>query len=147
MTDPAARTEPFRTPIRVSYADTDAGGVVHYANYLTYFDVARAEALRKLGMPVTEVEASGVLLPVEEANCSYLRSAVLDDLLEIDLWLAKVEETRFSFKYEVRRGAELLATGSTRHAVVDRQTRRAVRYPDWLLSLFERFPRLGSAGQ
>ena len=147
MSNPDARTEPFRTAIRVRYADTDAAGVVNYANYLSYFGVARAEAYRELGVPVTEIEARGVILPVVEVSCRYLRSALLDDLLEVDLWLAEIEAVRFSFKYDVRRDAELLATGSTRQAVIDYQTRRPVRYPDWLRSLLERFPRLESVDQ
>jgi acyl-CoA thioester hydrolase len=148
MTESAARSErsePFRTPVRVRYADTDAAGVVYYANYLTYFEVARVHLLRELGMPITEIERRGVYLPVVEASCRYRRSALLDDLLEVNLWLARVEHVRFSFAYEIRRDGELLTTGRTRHAVVDRQTGCSVPYPDWFMPLLADVPRWAGA--
>ena len=142
MSDRTHRTEPFGTSIRVRYADTDAAGVVYYANYLTYFEVARVHLLRELGLPITEVERRGVFFPVVEATCRYRRPALLDDLVTVALWLARVERVRFAFAYEISRDGALLVTGSTRHAVVDRQTGRSVHYPDWLPPLFDRIPRL-----
>jgi acyl-CoA thioester hydrolase len=141
MSDRTHRAEPFSTPIRVRYADTDAAGVVYYANYLTYFEVARVQLLRELGCPITEVQSRGVFFPVVEATCRYRRPILLDDLVVVDLWLAHVERVRFSFAYEVRRDGELLATGTTRHAVVDRLTGRSIQYPDWLPPLFDQIPR------
>ncbi len=142
MTDALARTEPFRTTLRVRYADTDAAGVVYYANYLTYFEVARVSLLRSIGLPITEIEQRGVFFPAVEATCKYRRPALLDDLITIDLWLTDVGKVRFAFSYEVRRGEELLATGTTRHAVVDKEWGRAVPFPSWLPPLFDQIPRM-----
>ena len=101
------------------YAETDAGGGVHHGEYLTYFEVARVEALRTLGVPVGEFEARGILMPVVEARLRYLRPAHLDDLLDVAVLLSAVGPASFSFDYEVMRDGVLLATGWTRMAVVD----------------------------
>jgi acyl-CoA thioester hydrolase len=131
---------PFRTQLRVRYADTDAAGVVYYANYLTYFEVARVDLLRSLGTPINAVQERGVVLPVVEARCKYRRPARLDDLLDVFVFPAGLGKARFGFTYEVRRGDEVLATGMTRHAVVDRSSGRPLALPGWLRALFELVP-------
>jgi acyl-CoA thioester hydrolase len=121
----------------VRYAETDAAGVVYYANYLTYFEVVRVELLRALGVPVGEVEARGVLLPVVEARVKYLRPARLDDLLEVSLAIDSIGPASFAFDYEILRDGLLLATGWTRLAVCERETGRCLPMPGWLRELFD----------
>ncbi len=130
----------FSTQVRVRYADTDAAGVAYYANYLVYFEVVRVELLRALGCPITEVETRGLQLPVVEARVRYLRPARLDDLLDVTLLMGCVGRASFEFDYEVTRDGELLVTGWTRLACVDRGTGRAVALPDWMRDLFGRIP-------
>ena len=137
MRRPTPTPAPFTTRVRVRYAETDAAGVVYYGNYLTYFEVARVEWLRALGCPVTEVERRGILLPVVEVRVRYLLPARLDDLLTVDVWLVHPRRASFGFEYEVRRGDELVASGATRHAVVDRRSGRAVPLPGWMRELLE----------
>jgi len=123
----------------VRYAETDAAGVVYYGNYLTYFEVVRVELLRALGCPITEIEARGVLLPVVEARLKYLRPARLDDLLTVSAGLDSVGPASFAVDYEVTRDdGLLLVTGSTRLAVCERETGRAIAVPAWLRELFGR---------
>jgi acyl-CoA thioester hydrolase len=139
---------PFHTPIRVRYEETDAAGVVYYANYLVYFEVARVESLRAVGLPITEVERRGVLLPAVSATCTYHSPAHLDDLLDVAMWIDHVGRASFGFGYEVRRVADdgattdergvLIASGSTRHAVVARDTMRPVRIEGWIADLVAR---------
>ena len=117
------------------YAETDAGGCVYHAEYLTYFEVARVEALRDFGVPVGEFEARGVLMPVVEARVRYLQPAHLDDLLEVSVLLEKVGPASFSFDYEVTRDGLLLVSGWTRMAVVERATGRAIQLPTWVREL------------
>jgi acyl-CoA thioester hydrolase len=136
--DPAAR---FSTQVRVRYADTDAAGVCYYANYLAFFEVARVELLRHLGLPIREAEARGFVFPCAEARVRYHRPALLDDLLTVELRLTDVRRSSFSFGYEVLRADELVASGETRHAAVDPATLRPARLPDWLLALFDAAPR------
>ena len=125
--------------MRVRYAETDAAGVVYYANYLVYFEVARVELLRSLGYPISAVEARGVILPVVEARLKYLRPARLDDLLTVAIVADAIGPASFSFDYEItREDGLLLVTGSTRLAVCDREMGRSMAMPDWLRDLFGR---------
>ena len=149
---------PFRTRIRVRYEETDAAGVVYYANYLVYFEVARVEALRAVGLPIAEVESRGVTLPAVSASCTYHSPAHVDDLLEVAMWTDHVGRASFGFRYEVRRigdgatafdaagagdamraeEATLVASGTTRHAVVARDTMKPVRIEGWIAELMAR---------
>ena len=144
MSDPLAVPAAFHTRIRVRYAETDAAGVVYYANYLVYFEVARVEALRAVGLPITEVERRGVILPAVSVDCAYRAPAYVDDLLDVAMWTAHVGRASFGFAYEVRRCAddgvprELVASGHTRHAVVERATLRPVRIEGWIAELVAR---------
>jgi len=119
----------------VRLAETDASGGVHHGEYLTYFEVARVEALRDLGVPVGELAARGIQMPVVEARLRYLRPAHLDDLLEVSVLLDKVGPASFSFDYEVTRDGLLLATGWTRIVVADGETGRAMQLPAWVREL------------
>jgi acyl-CoA thioester hydrolase len=89
----------FTTQVRVRYADTDAAGVVYYANYLAYFEVVRVELLRALGCPIREVEARGLVLPVVDARVRYMRPALLDDLLDVTLIKGRLGRASFGFEY------------------------------------------------
>jgi acyl-CoA thioester hydrolase len=142
MSSPDRPADAFRTQIRVRYQDTDAAGVVYYANHLAYFEVARVDLLRALGLPIGEVQRRGVLLPVIDAHCRYLLPALLDDLLDVYVWPTEVGHVRFAFAYEICRGDELLAVGSTLHAVLDQSSRKAVALPEWLAELFGRMAEL-----
>jgi acyl-CoA thioester hydrolase len=127
--------------VRVRYADTDADGVVYYANYLTYFEVVRVEWLRALGYPLTRILAAGVILPVVEARVRYLRPAHVDDLLTVRASLVSVGPASFAFDYEItREDGLLLVTGWTRLAVCERETARACAMPAWLRDLFADLP-------
>lgn len=105
-----------RLDIRVPYAHTDQMGVVYYANYLVYFEMARSELLRARGTPYTEMERQGVLLPVLEAHCEYSRPARYDDLITVHSVCTELRGPRLRIEYRVTRGEETLATGHTVHA-------------------------------
>ena len=107
--------------IRVRYAETDKMGVVYYANYFVWFEVARTDLLRALGWSYREMEQAGVSLPVIEAQCEYLRPARYDDELEILTAGRLLSPARMEFTYEVRLAAQpaIAATGRTMHASVD----------------------------
>jgi acyl-CoA thioester hydrolase len=103
--------------IRVIFGDTDQMGVVYYANYLRYFESARAAYWRGLGRSYKDLEAWGVAMPVVEAHCRYRRPSFYEDLLLVDVNVTELRGASLRFGYEVRRGEELLAEGWTRHAV------------------------------
>jgi acyl-CoA thioester hydrolase len=114
-----------RSVVRVRYAETDKMGVVYYANYLVWFEVARADLLRSLGWSYREMEHSGVSLPVIEAHCEYHRPARYDDELEILTTGRLMSPVRMEFTYEVRRVEDGVraASGRTVHASLDRSGR------------------------
>jgi acyl-CoA thioester hydrolase len=106
-----------RHEIRVIFGDTDQMGVVYYANYLRYFEAARAGYWRALGKSYKDLEAWGVALPVVEAHCHYRRPSCYEDVLEVDVRVSELRGASLRFAYEIYRGADLIADGNTRHAV------------------------------
>ena len=104
--------------IRVIFGDTDQMGVVYYANYLRYFESARAAYWRDLGKSYKDLVDWGVALPVVEAHCNYKRPAFYEDLLVVDTDVSELRGASLRFAYRVTRGTELLAEGYTRHAVI-----------------------------
>lgn len=119
--------------IRVIFGDTDQMGVVYYANYLRYFESARAAYWRGLGKSYKDLEAWGVALPVIEAHCSYKRPSHYEDLLEVEVHITELRGASLRFAYRVARGTDLLAEGFTRHAVIGTDGRPR-RLPDALRS-------------
>ena len=110
---PSRNPTRFTTQVRVRYADTDAAGVVYYAIYLTYFEVARVELLRSWACP----SRGGGTRPAAAGGggaLKYLRPARLDDLLDVSLWVEAIGRASFAFGYEVTRDGLLLVTGLTR---------------------------------
>lgn len=93
-------------------------GVVYYANYLVYFERGRTEFLRSCGVPYRAMEERGVLLPVIEAACRYIRPARYDDELTILTRMPEAEGARIMMQCEVWRDSEKLAEGYTWHAAV-----------------------------
>ena len=107
------------TRLRVRYAETDRMGVVYYANYFVWFEVARTDWLRETGWSYREMEADGVSLPVIEAHCDYRQPSRYDDELEIRTRATLLSPIRVRFDYEVHRGDSLLTVGHTVHAAID----------------------------
>ena len=107
--------------LRVRYAETDKMGVVYYANYLVWFEVARADLLRSLGWTYREMELEGVSLPVIEAHCDYRKPARYDDEIEVRTEGHLLSPVRMEFQYEVIRKLDdvVTATGRTVHAALD----------------------------
>ena len=107
--------------LRVRYAETDKMGVVYYANYLVWFEVARADLLRSLGWTYREMEIAGISLPVIEAHCQYLRPARYDDEIDVKTEGRMLSPVRMEFQYQVVRRIDqtIAAEGKTVHASVD----------------------------
>jgi len=118
--------------LRVIFGDTDQMGVVYYANYLRYFESARADYWRQLGKSYKDLDALGIALPVIAAHCDYKRPAHYEDLLEIDVDVTEMSGVTMRFEYAVRHAAKLLATGYTRHAVIRTRDGRPTPIPDSL---------------
>ena len=127
-----------RTQVRVRYAETDQMGVVYYANYFVWFEVARTEWLRGAGWSYREMESEGVALPVIEAHCEYRRPAHYDDEIEIRTRATLLTPVRVRFDYELVRAGETQpnAVGHTVHAALDR-TGRPCRLPPRVREMLE----------
>lgn len=111
----------FKHSVRVPYAHVDQMGVVYYAHYLVYFEMARGELLRKAGMPYGDLERGGVMLPVVESHCVYRKPARFDDLLDITIARVETRGIRLRIEYEVTRGDDLVAAGYTDHVCMSRE--------------------------
>ena len=108
------------TKIRVRYKDTDRMGVVYYGNYLTYFEIGRAELMRDLGFPYSTFESDGYILVVIEANAKYHSNVGYDTLVTVKTKITDLRLVRVSFKYEiVDEQYGLLVSGYTVHACIN----------------------------
>ncbi len=123
---------------RVRYRECDPMGVVYHTHYLDYFEAARTEGLRSLGIAYRELEASGIIMPVVEARVHYHRPARYDDLLDVEARFAQVPEVRVPIDYAVRRAGEddLLAEGPTTLCFVDGERRRPMTAPEAVREAF-----------
>jgi acyl-CoA thioester hydrolase len=121
------------TTYRVIYGDTDQMGVVYYANFLRWFERGRAEFLRQIELPYSTIEKAGYHFPVADVTCHYAHSAYYDDLVRIETQLTDVRRVSLFFKYRISREGDdrVLATGSTKHACVDRHG-QVIRIPQIL---------------
>lgn len=120
----ASATGMVATELRVRYAETDAMGVVYYANYLVWFELGRTEWIRAHGISYRELEERDLLLPVTHANCDYRQSAHYDDVVRIETTVERLTRARVSFAYRVLRAAPgpqvLLAEGRSEHVFLSR---------------------------
>jgi len=117
-------------PIRVYYEDTDAAGIVYYANYLKFAERARTEALRMAGFDQSElIKMQGVGFVVRKCVCEFLKSAMLDDLLTIETRLHDISKVSMTMQQTVRRGKETLVTLDVKLAIIGKDMKLA-RLPE-----------------
>ncbi|MCE2806185.1 MAG: acyl-CoA thioesterase [Gemmataceae bacterium] len=110
----------FEIPIRVRYFETDAMGVVHHAFYLTYFEEARVEALRRLGASYKTMEEEGFFLVITRVELNYKRPAYFEDQLSVRMRIERMTTVRIDHAYQIMRNGEVLVEGKTTLACVDR---------------------------
>lgn len=134
---PAKLPQPCHaTTYRVIYGDTDTMGVAYHANYLRWFEIGRTEMFRHLGMTYREIEARGIMLPVAEVHCKFIRSARYDDVITIEATLDTGMRSGFKFLYRIldEAGEMEIAKGWTTHACLNADG-RVVRPPKFLTQL------------
>lgn len=125
--------------IRVRYGETDPMKYVYYGNYAEYFEVARVELFRTLGMSYDEIEKRGIFLPVSEYKIKYLKPGLYDQLLEIHTYVKKIPGIRIEFDYEIYNEDKVKITeASTTLFFLDAETNKIVKCPDFLLNLIEK---------
>ena len=125
---------PYRHRLRVYWEDTDAGGVVFYANYLKFFERARTEWLRTLGVGQQRLrEDTGAIFIVADTAVRYRRPARLDDLIDVTVEVREAGRASMALAQQAWRGDELLAEGEIRIGCVDAGTFRPMRIPNPIL--------------
>ena len=128
----------FNFDIRVYYEDTDAQGVVYYANYLKYLERARSEWLRKNGIPVSQLaREQNLVFVVRRVEIDYLAAAKLDDELSVTVELIEVSKVSFKLNQKILRRANVLTQATLKLACLDATRFKPVRIPDKINQLID----------
>ena len=128
----------FHHPVRVYWEDTDAGGIVFYANYLKFFERARTEWLRALGHSQQEmVDTTGCMFVVQDTRVRYLRPARLDDLLVVTVDVTQRGKASLRIRQQAWCGDRLLTEGEIRIGCVERATMKPHRIPGPIFEALE----------
>ena len=128
----------FAIPVRIYYEDTDAAGVVYYANYLKFFERCRTEWMRRVGHDQSDLARDErIAFVVKSVHCEYLQPARLDDPLTVGLEVEKLGRAQVVFRQHVRRGEEELVTGTVQIVCVNVDKMKTAPIPDFLRSKLE----------
>ena len=128
------------TQIRVRYAETDQMGYVYYGNYAMYYEVARVEALRQLGLAYKKLEEMGVMMPVLDLKCHFKKPGLYDEILTIKVTIPEMPAVRMKFSYEITNEEhDVINTGETTLFFANTTTGKPVRIPALMQRLFEPF--------
>ena len=112
----------FSLKKKVYYHDTDCGGVVYYANYLVWFEVARTEFLKSRGISYKDLEEKNNLyLMVVESQCRHIAPATYDDSVAIETWISQMKNSSMTFEYKVFSNDKLIAEGETAHVFINKE--------------------------
>ena len=122
------------TFIRVRYSETDQMGFVYYGNYAAYFEVARVEALRSLGISYKSLEEGGVLMPVKNFEIDYLKPAKYDEMIEIVTTIKETPKSGILFEYEsLNEKKEVINRPKTTLVFLDAARMRPIRVPQLII--------------
>jgi len=126
-----------KTQYRVLYADTDMMGVVYYGNYPKFYEMGRTEMVRAMGMPYSEIENDGIVMPVYSVEARYKNVIQYDELITIETTVKELPEARMVFYHRIFKESGDLAHEATVTLVfLDMNASRPVRAPEKLLALF-----------
>ena len=87
--------------MRVWYVDTDQMGIVHHSNYIRYYEAARSDLMRDLGLSYAEMESRGVMMPILEVHSRYISSAHFDEMITVEISLNELPKARITFNYRI----------------------------------------------
>lgn len=129
------------TEITVRYAETDAMGVVHHATYPIWFEIARTDYIKNMGLSYAEMERGGVMLPVTAITVKYHQPAKYDDKLNVEARITRLTPARVEFAYRLTRGGVLLTEGTSSHAFVSSETFKPINFKAAMPCFFETLRR------
>lgn len=128
------------TKLRVRYGETDQMGYMYYGNYAEFFEVGRVEMLRSLGLTYSGMEASGIMMPVLEMKCKYLKPARYDEEITVRVIMDKMPGVKIHFKYELfNEQHEIIHLGETLLCFVNMATNRPCLPSDEFLESLKPF--------
>jgi acyl-CoA thioester hydrolase len=129
-----------QTTVRVRYGETDQMGYVYYGYYAMYYEVARVEALRKLGMTYREIEAMGIIMPVLENHSTFLMAGRYDEVLTIVTTIKEKPTVRIAFDYAIyNEEHKLIHQGRTLLAFVNQKSGKPCRPPEAMMNVLGPF--------
>ena len=125
--------------LRVKFYDTDLMGVVHHSNYIRWFETARVEFLREVGIDLNEMMNDGLLFPIVEVQAKYFEPTKFDDELELEILPAAMTKVKWEFEYKIRRAGQekILVEGFSRNVFTNAKTGKITRLPDKYFSKLE----------
>jgi len=134
--------KPFTWTIRVYYEDTDACGIVYYANYLKFFERARTEWLRSVGFEQQKMaDDLGLRFVIASVECEFKLPARLDDVIELDVRVARLGSASMVFEQSAKRGGAVLATARVRVGCIETKTFIPAPLPAFLRAAVEQLPQ------
>ncbi len=123
---------------RVMYPDTDQMGTMHHANYVKYYESARWELFRNIGIPYRSVEDAGYMLPVIRMNFRFIKTTRYDELLTVKTTLKAIKGARIWFNYELyNEQNELINEAETELAFVRKENWKPCHVPDFVMEAIE----------
>ncbi|OFY99694.1 MAG: thioesterase [Bacteroidetes bacterium RIFCSPLOWO2_12_FULL_31_6] len=125
--------------LRVRYSETDRIGFVYYGNYAQYFEVARVETLRSLGISYKEMEDNGIFLPVLEYNIQYLKPGKYDDELIIKTSIMEMPQARIRFEYEVINDTKIVIAKAYTVLAFLNKDHKPIRCPENILEKLKKY--------
>jgi acyl-CoA thioester hydrolase len=129
------------TKLRVRYAETDQMGYMYYGNYATFYEVGRVEMLRSLGMTYKSMEDSGIMMPVLDLKCKFIKPALYDEEITINVVMSRMPSVRIHFAYQLyNEKQELINEGETTLVFIDiKRNKPCLPSPDFLERLQQFF--------
>lgn len=130
--------------VTVRYAETDKMGITHHSVYPIWFELARTEMIKNIGITYTKMEEEGIMLPLSELSCKYMLPSTYEDVLKIRVSISKLTPARIDFNYEVyKEGIEKpIATGKTEHAWADSKTLKPLNFKKHFPEYYEKIEKL-----
>ncbi len=122
--------------IRIRYKDTDKMGVVYHSNYIVFYEVARTEMFRELGISYAELERQGIVMPILEVESKYRKPACYDDLITVRATVSELPMARLTVTYEIFNAeGRCINTGKTVLGFVNSELMRPCRAPKELVDI------------
>ena len=122
----------YTATINVRFYETDMMGIAHHSNHFRWFEMARIEFLRHIGVTLWDMMDEDIVFPIMNVSCNYKEPARFDDTINIETYLVKMTRAQMVFKYRMRRASDgpLLATGETKNAFMSKSSGKIIRLED-----------------